>query len=222
MRPEAAIDKHVRALAEALDKSRLTNTEIAERLGVNYPNVISQWKSGHKPLPARHAARLAALLGVRPESISAAYEQLLKEGSLPPPADADSTPPGHVLIDRLHGFSRENGPNFAVLPAFVVAMKVGNTPLERVRWVMQPTSAMAPTIPQGTLVLVDTTKNSHNDVVDGGLYAYELYGRPYIRRILIGRDSWSLCGHDASVERVVIKVTDLEDLRIQGSVLGWL
>lgn len=219
---EANIDQFSAALAAALDRSPLTNTEIADRIGVNYPNVISQWKVGGRPVPARHAPRLAALLGVRPESISAAYARLSEEGCIPTYTDVDAVPPGHVLIDRLHGFGRENAPSYAVLPMFVVEMKVGKTPIEHVRWVLQPTGAMAPTIAQGALVLIDSTKSSHSDVVDGGVYAYELYGRPYVRRIILGRDSWSLCGHDASSERVVLKASDLEDLHIHGAVLGWL
>jgi len=216
-------DRFSVAFAEALDQSRLTSTQLAERIGVNSLSVISQWKSGNRPVPAVYARQLAAMLGVLPESISSPYAKLIEEGFVSSPSEAISgLPPGHVCIDRLHGFCRENAPNFAVLPEFVVRMKFGNTPIEHVRWVLQPTGAMNPTIPQGTLVLIDSTKNSHNDVVDGGLYAYTLYGRPYVRRIIIGRDSWSLCGHDASTERVVIRVTDLEDLRIEGPVLGWL
>lgn len=216
----ATVDQYSAALATALDESPLTIVEIAGRIGLSYPNVISQWKGGGRPVPARHAPKLAALLGVRPESISAAYARLSEEGCLP--ADIDALPPGHVVIDRLHGFGRENAPSYAVLPLFVVEMKVGKTPTDHVRWVLQPTAAMAPTILQGALVLIDSTKNSHNDVVDGGLYAYELYGRPYVRRIVLGRDSWSLCGHDASSDRVALKNDDLEDLHIHGAVLGWL
>jgi DNA-binding transcriptional regulator YdaS (Cro superfamily) len=219
---EATVDRYSAALSAALDGSPLTTVEIAERIGVNYPNVISQWKGGGRPVPARHAAKLAALLGVRPESISAAYARLSEEGCLPAYTDVDAVPPGHVLIDRLHGFGRENAPSYAVLPMFVAEMKVGKTPIEHVRWVLQPTGAMSPTILQGALVLIDSTKSSHSEVVDGGLYAYELYGRPYVRRIVFGRDSWSLCGHDASSERVVLKSGDLDDLHIHGAVLGWL
>lgn len=222
MKTQTATDRFSSTLADALDRSRLTNAEIAKRIGV-IPNVISQWKTAHKPMPARHAPKVAALLGVRPEAISIAYAQLRDAGCLPALADATSgLPPGHVLIDRLHGFCRENGPNYAVLPAFVVEMKTGKTPIEHVRWVLQPTGAMAPTIPEGSLVLIDSTKTSHNNVVDGGLYAYDLYGRPYVRKIIIARDSWSLCGHDVGIERVVITNTDLDDLRIRGVVLGWL
>lgn len=223
MKAEATIDGFSRAFAEALERSSLTNAEVADRIGVNFPNQISQWKSGWRPMPAGYAPKAAALLGVRPEAISAAYAKLIEEGSLPAHGDADARlPPGHVTIDRMHGFSRENGPNYVALPAFVVDMKIGKTPIEHVRWVLQPTGAMTPAIPQGSLVLIDSTRSSLDNVVDGGLYAYELYGRPHVRRILIGRDAWSLCGHDASTERVVMRVTDLGDLRIQGTVLGWL
>lgn len=222
MKAETVGDKFSSALADALDRSRMTNAELAERIGVNHPNVISQWKLGWRPMPARYAPKMAAMLGVRPEAISPAYAQLRKEGCVPP-SDLDSgLPSGHVALDRLHGFCRENGPNQAVLPAFVVEMKLGNTPMEHVRWIFQPTGAMAPTIPQGSLVLLDSTRNSHDDVVDGELYAYELYGRPYVRRIQIGRNSWALCGHDAGIERVVIKTAELKDLKIMGLVLGWL
>ena len=200
----------------------LTNKSIAEHIGHPNPTVLSQWKTGARPVPAIYAPKLAAVLGVRPEVISAAYADLLRSGCLPMYGDSEPLPPGHVAINRMHGFGRENGPHFIVLPRLVVDMKIGDVPFDQVRWVQQPTGAMMPTIPQGAVVLVNIGVCTREAVVDGGLYAYTLYGRPYVRRVLVGRNAWALCGHDESIERVVIKAEDLDDLRVYGAVLGWL
>lgn len=225
MKPGAAHerDEFARALDDALAaRPSLTNGLIAEEIGLNTPNVISQWKYGWRPMPARYASKIASVLGIAPETISAAYAKLKEEGCLPGPDESLSLPSGHARLGRLDGFGREHGPHQAVLPLFVVEMKIGNTPLSSVRWVLQPTGAMAPLIPQGSLVLLDSDVKTHEAVVDGGIYAYTLYGRPYVRRVLIGRDAWSLCGYDAGIERVMIRVEDLDDLCIHGAILGWL
>lgn len=45
---------------------------VADELGVT-PGQISQWVSGHRPVPWDKAAKLADLLGISPEQISIAY-----------------------------------------------------------------------------------------------------------------------------------------------------
>jgi len=54
-------------------------------------------------------------------------------------------------------------------------------------------------IRRNALVLVDTSVTRHEDVVDGGLYAYTLWGRPDIRRFLPRRDGWLLVGQSPGV-----------------------
>jgi hypothetical protein len=59
-------------------------------------------------------------------------------------------------------------------------------------------------------------------VVDGGLYAYALWGRTDIRRVSIRRDAWVLVGESEERARTPVPIADLAELRLLGMVIGWL
>lgn len=218
------MDKYAQALAQAMDETGTSNTKVAEVARVGRNNV-AHWRVGRRPIPADHAPAIAALLGVTPERISRAYDQRLRVESahqvmalqgLKPGA----TPDGHVSLERLEGFGRAEMPTRIWLPEFVVRRELGPTPVQHVRWALQLSRAMEPEIRRNALVLVDTSISRHEDVVEGGVYAYALWGRPDIRRILPRRGGWSLVGQNPEIDHVHVPQSELTDLRIMGSVVG--
>lgn len=216
------MDKFSRAFAEAMDATGTRNTDVAKRAGV-VDNYVSQWRTGRRPVPAGRAPIVAEMLGVPPERISEPYARLLMSGCIPRDGiGAGTVPAGHVPLDRLQMFDYGDGPGFILLPEFLVRHKIGMTPLDDVRWTLQPNDAMAPMIAPHTVVLVDTRTLTQDRVVDGGLYAYTLYGRPHIRRILIRRDGWVLCAQDAEKDRILVEESELPALILRGLVVGWL
>lgn len=64
--PEAA------ALSDGIRSASITKAAIADHMDVS-PGMVSQWCSGHRPVPADKATRLAKLLGLDPRQISAAF-----------------------------------------------------------------------------------------------------------------------------------------------------
>lgn len=65
------------ALKAAIKNSGMKNGPIAEHLGVS-EGLISQWTTGHRPVPADKAGKLAKLLGVKdPTEISPGYASTL-------------------------------------------------------------------------------------------------------------------------------------------------
>lgn len=67
--------------AETLTKALLTagtgKAAVADALDVS-PGLISQYASGHRPVPWDRAKAIATLVGVSPESISAEYRRIVK------------------------------------------------------------------------------------------------------------------------------------------------
>jgi len=215
-------DKYTRAFADAMTATRTRNSEVAKRAGV-IDNYVSQWRTGRRPIPAGRAPAVAELLGVPPERISEPYARLLMSGCIPRDGiGAGVVPNGHIAVDRLHSFDYGDGPGFILLPEFIVRQKVGLLPLEDIRWTFQPNDAMAPLIPAQTVVLVDARTLTPDRVVDGGTYAFTLYGRPHIRRILIRREGWMLCMHDTDKDRILVEQQEMPALELRGVVAGWL
>ena len=136
--------------------------------------------------------------------------------------DRGIVPIEHVAIQHLPGFGRGDGCERILLPEFIVRRELGPTQIENVRWAVQLSRAMEPEIKRFALVLVDTSISRHEDVVDGGIYAYTLWGRPDIRRLLVRRDAWCLVGQGGGSERIDVSTTDLSNIRIHGAVTGWL
>lgn len=66
------MDTYAKEFARSLAAANVRQAQLATELGVDASNV-SQWKSGHRPIPADKAPAVAALIGTRPELISAAY-----------------------------------------------------------------------------------------------------------------------------------------------------
>jgi DNA-binding transcriptional regulator YdaS (Cro superfamily) len=220
------MDKYAQALTQAMDETGTSNTRVAEVARVGRNNV-AHWRVGRRPIPADHAPAIAALLGVAPERISRAYDQMLRVESAQQVMALQglrpgSTPDAHVSLERLDGFARADMPVRIWLPEFVVRRELGPTPVQHVRWAVQLSRAMEPDIRRNALVLVDTSMCRHEDVVDGGLYAYTLWGRPDIRRILARREGWLLVGQNPAIDRVQVPLAELPDLRILGAVVGTL
>lgn len=64
------------AITEAVAQAGLTQAAVAELLDVT-PGFISQFASGHRPVPWDKAERLADVLRVEPRQISAEYARLM-------------------------------------------------------------------------------------------------------------------------------------------------
>jgi DNA-binding transcriptional regulator YdaS (Cro superfamily) len=64
-----------RRVKDAISASELSKAAIADVLGVS-PSLVSQWASGHRPVPADKAAPLAKLIALSPQEVSAAYRQV--------------------------------------------------------------------------------------------------------------------------------------------------
>ena len=220
------MNRYSQAFADAMEKTRLRNTTVAAHIGTIGDNNIAQWRSGRRPIPAEHAAKVAALLGMAPETISEPYDRLLQSGAIAPRTDGPSAwaspPAGHLLIEHLEGFGRTDEQAHAWVLEFMLKRELGITPLENVRWVIQQSRTMEPEIKRHALVLVDITAHRHEDVVDGGLYAYSLWGRSDIRRIMIRRDAWVLVGANEDRSRTPVTEAELSGLQLFGAVVGWL
>jgi DNA-binding transcriptional regulator YdaS (Cro superfamily) len=222
------MDKYAQTFAQAMQETGVRNTTVATYLGgsINYSNV-SQWRTGRRPIPAEYAPALAVLLNVTPESISKAFDQGLRAQSALTTmavqgARTGTVSEGYVAIDRLGELCRSEGPSRIVLPDFLVRRKIGLTALADVRWAFQPSRTMEPEIERHALVLIDASICEHHQVIDGGIYAYTLWGRPDIRRIMIRRNAWSLMGNGREIERMEVPETDLANLHVLGAVVGWL
>lgn len=220
------MNKYAQAFAQAMDATGTRNTAVASHAGV-LENNVSQWRTGRRPIPAERAVAVSALLGVPPERISEAYERLLLAGYSAPAMPVqnlreDAVPAGHVAIERLEDFGRPEGPAHILLPEFLSHRKIGLTPMEHVRWTLHPSRAMEPEIDRHALVLVDITACSHEHVVDGGIYAYTLWGRPDIRRVLIRKNSWSVACYGKDADSTDVPDSDLGNLHIFGAVIGSL
>lgn len=223
-----AMDRYAQAFAQAMLETGVRNTTVAAYLGgsINYSNV-SQWRTGRRPIPAEYAPALAVLLNVPPESISKAFDQGMRAQSALTAMAAQGArtgvvSEGYVAIDRLVELGRHDGLSRIVLPEFLVRRKVGLTPLPHVRWAFQPSRTMEPEIERHALVLIDDSVVHRDQVIDGGIYAYTLWGRPDIRRIAIRREAWSLIGNGREIERMEVPESDLTNLQVLGAVVGWL
>ncbi len=220
------MDKYAEALMQAMEETDTSSTRVAEVARVGRNNV-AHWRAGRRPIPAEHAMSIAALLGVAPERISKAYDQRLRTDSarqvmgMQRSLSAPS-PDGHVAIDRLPHFGRGDGPNRIWLPEFIVRRELGLTTIDNVRWAVQPSRAMEPEIRRHALVLLDVGIGRQEHVLDGGIYAYTLWGRPDIRRIAIRRNAWLLIGNDKGAERMEVLEADLPNLTILGAMAACL
>lgn len=220
------MNKYTNAFVAAMDQTRIRSRTLAAHVGKISDNSVAQWRSGRRPIPAEYAVKIAKLLDVPPETISESYDRLLQSGvitSATQIAAASVQPPaGHVVLDRLAGFGRADELQRIWLPEIMLRRELGATPAENVRWATQQSRTMEPEIKRHAVVLVDITATRHEDVVDGGLYAYALWGRTDIRRVAIRRDAWVLAGNSEERARTPVPIADLAELRLLGMVIGWL
>jgi hypothetical protein len=218
------MNKYSQAFHDAMKRTGLRNVVISAHVGKVGNNCVAQWRSGRRPIPAEHAPKVAGLLGLLPEQISESYDRLLKAGALLPDAapGRNAPPHGHVVLSQLEDFGREAEQPRVWLPESITRRKLGLTRPDDVRWTLQSSLSMAPEIERQALVLIDITADRTEEVVDGGLYAYALWGSTDIRRILVRRDAWMLVGANPEVERVTVTTEELPQLRIYGSVIGWI
>ena len=220
------MNKYTQAFVAAMDHTRIRSRTIAAEVGTISDNSVAQWRSGRRPIPAEYAVKIAKLLGVPPESISQPYDRLLQAGAIISAAagpEAWANPPaGHVVIERLPGFGRADEQERIWLPERMLRRELGATPIENVRWVTQQSRTLESEIKRHAIVLVDISATRHEEVVDGGLYAYTLWGRSDIRRVTIRRDAWVLVGDSEERARTPVPIAELAELQLLGMVIGWL
>lgn len=131
-------------------------------------------------------------------------------------------PPGHVELQALPGFAPAEGPTSILLPEFLLQRKIGLTAIANVRWALNPSRAMEPEIERHQLVLIDISQSQVAELIDGNTYAYTLWGRPDIRRVLHRRDHLSVVGFGKGAESTDVYKDDEDSLEIFGAVVGVL
>lgn len=215
-------NRYATALATAMEAKPIKIAELARHIGTS-PSFVSQCKAGKIALTDSYAEQVAAVLGVAPEDISEQYARKKKAGvalermglRAPDPV------PGHVRLDLLPNF----GPSIdelthVILPQAIVRRKIGFTAIERIRCAFNPTRAMAPEIEHGALLLLDTTARRVEDVVDGMIYAYQLYGHVDVRRFLLHRKQLQVAGNGGLADAAKLADDDLLQLKILGLVVA--
>lgn len=219
------MNKYTEAFVAAMDQTGIRSRTLAAQVGTFSDNSVAQWRSGRRPIPAEYAVKIAKILGVPPESISQPYDRLLQSGAIASangPEAWANPPAGHAVIERLPGFGRSDEQERLWLPELMLRRELGATPIENIRWVTQQSRTMEPEIKRHAVILVDISATRHEDVVDGGVYAYELWGRTDVRRVAIRRDSWVLVGDNEDRTKTAVPAADLPDLQLLGMVVGWL
>lgn len=218
------MNKFAAALDHAMDAKGMSNTDLASKIGSS-PSYVSHWRQGVRPLTVKFASRVAAQLGVSPQDISEHYARQLEAGAalksmgVPVAPAASSLPPGHVRLEPLEDFGPlMAGFPYAVLPEPMVRSKIGFTPPEHVRWAFNPTQAMAPDIHHGALVFVDSREMQLKQVVDGMMYAFRLFGRPDVQRLLVSKRQYYVAG--TSSKPVRLTQEELAELELCGRVIG--
>ena len=129
---------------------------------------------------------------------------------------------GHIELEALPGFGPTEGPTTILLPEFLVQRKIGMASISNVRWAFNPSRAMEPEIERHQLVLVDISQSQLSDLIDGNTYAYALWGRPDIRRVMHRRDHWSVVGFGKGAESTDVYKDYQSSLEIFGAVVGVL
>ncbi|MGO1072693.1 hypothetical protein [Lysobacter sp. CA199] len=131
-------------------------------------------------------------------------------------------PPGHVSLQRLPEFGPADGQTVFVLPEVLVQRKAPGVAIENLRWAFNPSAAMEPQLEYNALVLIDVTQSNLKELVDGATYAYSLWDRPGIRRVLHRRDHWTVVGYGKGADTVDVYKDDADGFEIYGSVVGVL
>jgi len=220
------MDKYATAFATVMEAKGIKNADLARHIG-SHPSYVSLVKRGKTPLTESFAESAAEMLGVAPETISEQFERKLVAGAdlerMGLRAPTAGLPAGHVALELLPGF----GPTIeqltqVVLPQAVVRRKVGFTPIEHIRCAFNPTRAMAPEIEHGALLFLDTTSRNVEDVVDGMVYAYQLYGHADVKRFLLRKQQIHVAGHGDMSDPLRLTDEDRDHLKILGLVAAAL
>ena len=223
------MDRYARQFADAMKRTGMRNTTVASYLGgqVQVANV-SHWRTGRRGIPRDHAVAIGVLLGIAPEKISKAYDlEVRAKTALNSMAAQGSrtgvVADGYVAVERIEQFGAMDLHNRLVLPEMLVRRELGMIPVENVQWTILQSQIMEPEIKRHSLLLVDVTIRDLAQVVDNGIYAYTLWGRADVRRIVIHKDAWSLKGGGAR-DRDMIRISENEssNIKIIGAVVGWL
>lgn len=216
------MSNYAAAFVKAMASSGVSNARVVEEVGrAISPANVSHWRHGRRPIPAEYAPALGRLLKIEPESISEAYARLLQAQS--DAEQARPAMPGHVTLDRLEGFGPiGGGPQHVVVPDFLIQPRIGRVDLCDVRWTFQPSTAMAPAIERDAFILVDASIKSLDRIVDRGVYAYVLWGRPDIRRVLIRRDGFALACFSNDADHTFVPKEDIASLELLGAVVDWI
>ncbi len=118
------------ALTQAIPASGFTQAQLAEKLDVT-PGFISQFASGHRPVPWDKAATLAPLLGLQPNEISADYRRMQDHFGASQPQRPDfEIMSGTVTLLRAYLVESRQPPEFIEDPimlgtAYEVVMEFG-------------------------------------------------------------------------------------------------
>jgi len=196
-----------------------TDVALAEELGLAR-KTTNNWRArDYKPLDA--CLDLAVQRGLSLDWLVLGQGEPAR--GAPPATTDDGTPlpQGHVALQRLRAFDPSAGTDQLVLPEFILRRRLPEGDLRAVRWMINPTDALAPRLPQGGVLLVDTSVTRHEDVVDGETYVVQLWGRVNVRRIfIIGPNEYRLRGDNELEERRDLTGPDYHHLTIGGRVVG--
>lgn len=216
------MSRYANAFTRAMEITGISNARVIEEVGGTItPANVSHWRHGRRPIPPEYAPALGRLLKVEPELISEAYARLLQAQT--DAGQARPSTPSHVTLDRLDGFGPiGGGPQHVVIPEFLIQTRVGRANLSDVRWTFQPSTAMAPAIERDAFVLLDASITSLDRIVDRGVYAYVLWGRPDIRRVLIRREGLALACFSRDADHTFVPKEDITSLELLGEVVDWI
>jgi Predicted transcriptional regulator len=196
-----------------------TDVDLAVRMGIAR-SAPSAWRA-RKRISLEVCLEFAAakgvpldwlLFGVGPSSRTDA-------GNFPIVAGAP-VPTGHIAVGRLYGFDTTSGPDSLIFPELVIRQRAPVTPALDLRWMVNPTDALAPRLPKGGILLIDGSVTQHDQVADGDTYVVRMWGRVNVRRIfIIGPNEYRLRGDSEVEERRDLTGPDYQHLEIGGRVI---
>gem|GEM_PF-1334912 len=203
---------HIAGLRKA---AGLTQDKLAVKMGYQSTSRLGNYEAGVNWLPAAEIRDMAVALGSTPNEILM-WETPGIQSRVQPDL------PGHVALGRLTAFSTEPDMQEVFLPEFLVRQRVPHgTDLGVVKWLVNPSDALAPKIAKGALILVDSSQAALEDILDGEVYVVRFWGgRPDVRRIFkIGNNEFRLTGDSETARRLDLTGDDYKELAIGGRVI---
>lgn len=208
---------------EVIDRMReavgaRTDIELADKLKLG-KSAPSNWRLRER-VPIEACVEIARGRGISLDWLLFGLGKPARSANVERATDAAGIPAKHVVIQRLRGFDATDGNEELVLPELVLRQRIPTGDLGGIRWMVNPTDAMSPRLPQGRLLLVDTTLTRHEDIIGGETYVVRLSGRVNVRRIyIIGPNEYRLRGDDEHQERRDITGPDHKHLEVGGRVI---